>query len=117
VLAKREVERALVALTDRERTVLMLRYGLMDGEEHTLEDIGAQFGLTRERIRQIEKKTLTKLRHPSRGLPAARPARLGRRTELTHRSRGRKWRSPSGTSSADRSSTSGPTFGCCRRPP
>jgi RNA polymerase sigma factor (sigma-70 family) len=67
VLAKREVERALSALTDRERTVLMLRYGLMDGEEHTLEDIGAQFGLTRERIRQIEKKTLTKLRHPSRG--------------------------------------------------
>jgi RNA polymerase sigma factor (sigma-70 family) len=67
VLAKREVERALAALTDRERTVLMLRYGLMDGEEHTLEDIGAQFGLTRERIRQIEKKTLTKLRHPSRG--------------------------------------------------
>jgi RNA polymerase primary sigma factor len=67
VMAKREVERALAALTDRERTVLMLRYGLMDGEEHTLEDIGAQFGLTRERIRQIEKKTLTKLRHPSRG--------------------------------------------------
>jgi RNA polymerase primary sigma factor len=67
VLARREVERALAALTDRERTVLMLRYGLMDGEEHTLEDIGAQFGLTRERIRQIEKKTLTKLRHPSRG--------------------------------------------------
>jgi len=45
----------------------MLRYGLVDGEEHTLEDIGLQFGLTRERIRQIEKKTLTKLRHPSRG--------------------------------------------------
>jgi RNA polymerase sigma factor (sigma-70 family) len=67
VLAKQEVERALAALTDRERTVLMLRYGLVDGEEHTLEDIGAQFGLTRERIRQIEKKTLTKLRHPSRG--------------------------------------------------
>ncbi|HEX9889263.1 MAG TPA: sigma-70 family RNA polymerase sigma factor, partial [Nitriliruptorales bacterium] len=67
VLTKREVERALAALTDRERTVLMLRYGLIDGEEHTLEDIGAQFGLTRERIRQIEKKTLTKLRHPSRG--------------------------------------------------
>lgn len=67
VLAKQEVERALAALTDRERTVLMLRYGLVDGEEHTLEDIGAQFGLTRERIRQIEKKTLMKLRHPSRG--------------------------------------------------
>ncbi|MBY5163415.1 sigma-70 family RNA polymerase sigma factor [Salsipaludibacter albus] len=66
-MARHEVQRALSALTDRERTVLMLRYGLMDGEEHTLEDIGSQFGLTRERIRQIEKKTLTKLRHPSRG--------------------------------------------------
>jgi len=62
-----EVERALGALSVREREVLMLRYGLVDGEEHTLEDIGEQFGLTRERIRQIEKKTLTKLRHPSRG--------------------------------------------------
>jgi len=67
VLAQREVKRALDALTERERRVLMLRYGLEDGEEHTLEDIGAEFGLTRERIRQIEKKTLTKLRHPSRG--------------------------------------------------
>ena len=67
VMARFEVERALGSLTDRERMVLMLRYGLVDGEEHTLEDIGLQFGLTRERIRQIEKKTLTKLRHPSRG--------------------------------------------------
>ncbi|MFT5222521.1 MAG: RNA polymerase sigma factor (sigma-70 family) [Glaciecola sp.] len=67
ILAQRDVTRALGALTDRERRVLMLRYGLEDGEEHTLEDIGAEFGLTRERIRQIEKKTLTKLRHPSRG--------------------------------------------------
>ena len=67
VLSRSEVERALGALSVREREVLMLRYGLVDGEEHTLEDIGEQFGLTRERIRQIEKKTLTKLRHPSRG--------------------------------------------------
>jgi len=67
VLSRFEVERALGALSVREREVLMLRYGLVDGEEHTLEDIGEQFGLTRERIRQIEKKTLTKLRHPSRG--------------------------------------------------
>jgi len=66
-LSRQEVERALGALSVREREVLMLRYGLVDGEEHTLEDIGEQFGLTRERIRQIEKKTLTKLRHPSRG--------------------------------------------------
>jgi RNA polymerase primary sigma factor len=67
MLSRFEVERALGALSVREREVLMLRYGLVDGEEHTLEDIGEQFGLTRERIRQIEKKTLTKLRHPSRG--------------------------------------------------
>ena len=66
-LSRGDVERALGALSLREREVLMLRYGLVDGEEHTLEDIGDQFGLTRERIRQIEKKTLTKLRHPSRG--------------------------------------------------
>ncbi len=66
-LSRDDVERALGALSIREREVLMLRYGLVDGEEHTLEDIGDQFGLTRERIRQIEKKTLTKLRHPSRG--------------------------------------------------
>jgi RNA polymerase sigma factor (sigma-70 family) len=66
-LSKRDIERALEALSERERLVLMMRYGLVDGEEHTLEDIGAQFNLTRERIRQIEKKTLTKLRHPSRG--------------------------------------------------
>ena len=67
MVSRTEVERALGALSLREREVLMLRYGLADGEEHTLEDIGEQFGLTRERIRQIEKKTLTKLRHPSRG--------------------------------------------------
>ncbi len=66
-VSRGDVERALGALSIREREVLMLRYGLVDGEEHTLEDIGDQFGLTRERIRQIEKKTLTKLRHPSRG--------------------------------------------------
>ncbi len=68
VLAREEVLRALTALDDRERTVLMMRYGLLDGEERTLEDIGTEFGLTRERIRQIEKKTLTKLRHPSRNM-------------------------------------------------
>ena len=65
-MARDDVIQALTALDDRERAVLMMRYGLMDGEERTLEDIGNEFGLTRERIRQIEKKTLTKLRHPSR---------------------------------------------------
>jgi RNA polymerase sigma factor (sigma-70 family) len=61
-----EVAAALAALDVRERAVLMWRFGMMDGEEHTLEEIGEHFGLTRERIRQIEKKTLTKLRHPAR---------------------------------------------------
>jgi RNA polymerase sigma factor (sigma-70 family) len=66
VLTKREVDQALASLSERERDVLMMRFGLLDGEAHTLEEIGAKHGVTRERIRQIEKKTLAKLRHPSR---------------------------------------------------
>ncbi len=57
---------ALTTLTPREAKVLNLRYGLRDGREHTLEEIGQKFGLTRERIRQIEKEALRKLRHPNR---------------------------------------------------
>lgn len=60
-----EIDGALADLEERERDVLMLRYGLLDGECHTLEDIGERHGVTRERIRQIEKQTLAKLRHPS----------------------------------------------------
>ena len=60
-----EIDAALEELEDRERDVLMLRYGLLDGTCHTLEDIGERHGVTRERIRQIEKQTLAKLRHPS----------------------------------------------------
>lgn len=60
-----EIEAALRELEERERDVLMLRYGLLDGECHTLEDIGERHGVTRERIRQIEKTTLAKLRHPA----------------------------------------------------
>jgi RNA polymerase primary sigma factor len=56
----------LDTLAGRERDVLRLRYGMEDGEEHTLEDVGGRFALTRERIRQIEAKALRKLRHPSR---------------------------------------------------
>jgi len=66
-LVRADTGRALDALPLREREVIGLRFGLLDGEEHTLEDIGDRLGLTRERIRQIEKKALTKLRHPSRG--------------------------------------------------
>ena len=53
-------------LSDREREVLEMRFGLNDGKDHTLEEVGKSFGVTRERIRQIEAKALRKLRHPSR---------------------------------------------------
>ena len=53
-------------LTDREENVLRLRFGLDDGRTRTLEEVGKEFGVTRERIRQIEAKALRKLRHPSR---------------------------------------------------
>ena len=56
----------LGSLTKRERKVLQLRFGLEDGRSRTLEEVGREFGVTRERIRQIETKALRKLRHPSR---------------------------------------------------
>ena len=56
----------LKTLTPREERVLRLRYGLTDGRMHTLEEVGEEFNVTRERIRQIEAKALRKLRHPSR---------------------------------------------------
>jgi RNA polymerase sigma factor (sigma-70 family) len=65
LLARREVSNALEQLHERERGVLELRYGLTGDEPRTLEEIGALYGVTRERIRQIEKNTLAKLRHPS----------------------------------------------------
>src|SRR5260370_12969475 len=60
------VQAALDTLIPRERRVLPLRFGLIDGHERTLEEVGKRFGVTRERIRQIEGKALRKLRHPSR---------------------------------------------------
>jgi RNA polymerase primary sigma factor len=56
----------LNTLTEREEKVLRLRFGLDDGRPRTLEEVGQEFGVTRERIRQIEAKALRKLRHPSR---------------------------------------------------
>ena len=60
------VEGAFDGLAERERKVISLRFGLEDGHPRTLEEVGREFGVTRERIRQIESKTLAKLRHPSR---------------------------------------------------
>ena len=65
-LLKEELDNVLLTLTDREEKVLKLRFGLEDGQCRTLEEVGQIFGVTRERIRQIEAKALRKMRHPSR---------------------------------------------------
>ena len=65
-LLKEQLEEVLGTLTDREQKVLTLRFGLEDGRARTLEEVGKEFNVTRERIRQIEAKALRKLRHPSR---------------------------------------------------
>jgi RNA polymerase primary sigma factor len=65
-LLKEQIEEVLTALTTREQRVLRLRFGLEDGRSRTLEEVGQEFNVTRERIRQIEAKALRKLRHPSR---------------------------------------------------
>jgi len=64
-LLRAELQRVLATLTERERDVIRLRFGLHDGRLRTLDEIGREFGLSRERIRQIEKTTMAKLRHPS----------------------------------------------------
>ena len=63
---KEEIKSVLMTLQEREQEVLELRFGLIDGTSHTLEEVGKRFNVTRERIRQIEAKALRKLRHPSR---------------------------------------------------
>ncbi len=65
-MLREQIQHALEGLLDRERQVLELRFGLMDGKEHTLEEVSRYFNVTRERIRQIEAKALRKLRHPAR---------------------------------------------------
>ncbi|HQL02671.1 MAG TPA: sigma-70 family RNA polymerase sigma factor, partial [Synergistales bacterium] len=65
-LLREQLEGMLEELTEREKEVLRLRFGLEDGHPYTLEEVGKRFGVTRERIRQIEAKALRKLRHPSR---------------------------------------------------
>jgi len=66
LLLREQLGHVLHQLTEREKTVIELRFGLTDGRPRTLEEVGQEFGVTRERIRQIESKTLLKLRHPSR---------------------------------------------------
>jgi RNA polymerase primary sigma factor len=63
---KEQTAHVLKSLTPREEKVLKMRFGVGDGSEHTLEEVGQNFAVTRERIRQIESKALRKLRHPSR---------------------------------------------------
>ena len=65
-LLKEQIDDVLYTLNEREARVLQLRFGLEDGRSRTLEEVGQEFGVTRERIRQIEAKALRKLRHPSR---------------------------------------------------
>jgi RNA polymerase primary sigma factor len=65
-LLREQVETVLGSLNQRESEVLRLRFGLVDGRNRTLEEVGKEFNVTRERIRQIEAKALRKLRHPSR---------------------------------------------------
>jgi RNA polymerase primary sigma factor len=66
VLLQEQLESVLDTLDGREKQIIRLRFGIIDGHPHTLEEVGREFGVTRERIRQIESKTLSKLRHPSR---------------------------------------------------
>jgi RNA polymerase sigma factor (sigma-70 family) len=65
-----EVAKLLARLDEREREILRLRFGIDQGSPRTLQEIGASFGLTSERIRQIEAKAIAKLRHPTSGLDA-----------------------------------------------
>ena len=65
-MLQEQLSKVLDGLAERERKVISLRFGLEDGHPRTLEEVGREFGVTRERIRQIESKTLAKLRHPSR---------------------------------------------------
>jgi RNA polymerase primary sigma factor len=65
-LLKEQIDKVLDELTEREKKVLQLRFGLEDGRARTLEEVGKEFSVTRERIRQIEGKALRKLRHPCR---------------------------------------------------
>ncbi len=66
-ILREQIDGVLARLPERERKIIQLRYGLNDGRYRTLEEVGREFGITRERIRQIESKVLRKLRHPAYG--------------------------------------------------
>jgi RNA polymerase primary sigma factor len=68
-LLKEQIRSVLSTLNTREREIIEMRFGLSDGQEHTLEQVGHRFGVTRERIRQIEAKALRKLRHSNLSYP------------------------------------------------
>jgi len=68
-IVRRQIDALLSTLAEREREVIMMRYGLLDGQPHTLEEVARCFQVTRERIRQIEQKSLKKLKHPARLKP------------------------------------------------
>jgi RNA polymerase primary sigma factor len=68
IMLQDQLDKVLCELSEREQRIIQLRFGLSDGHPRTLEEVGREFGVTRERIRQIESKTLAKLRHPSRAL-------------------------------------------------
>ena len=65
-ILKEQLSEIISTLTDREQKIIRLRFGIGGGRPHTLEEVGVQFAVTRERIRQIEAKALRKLKHPSR---------------------------------------------------
>ena len=78
IMLQDQLERVLDELAEREQRIIQLRFGLTDGHPRTLEEVGREFGVTRERIRQIESKTLAKLRHPSRAQMLREYLDLGR---------------------------------------
>ncbi len=94
VMRREQLKEILAGLTHRERSVIELRYGLRDDRPRTLDEVGQRFGLTRERIRQIEARTLAKLQEPRR---VAAPARVPRLTfpgapHATRPTAGGSWR-------------------------
>ena len=89
-LLKEQLDEVLGTLTEREQKVLRLRFGMSDGRARTLEEVGKEFDVTRERIRQIEAKALRKLRHPSRKEKIKRL--FGLRRWLNYQKDYRQWR-------------------------